>query len=124
MTSALVMLARLFVPFVMAELRANTDSEPAETWIDQTCSPLGRRLHCALARSGALSARKVGRRWLVRGADVSAYILEHGRAVQLSPAEQGGPAESDDAAIRKLLASCGETVVAPSGGARPKKARR
>jgi hypothetical protein len=126
MTSALALFARLFVPFVMAELRANanTDAEPDDAWIDQTRSPLGRRLHCALARSGALPARKVGRRWLVRCADVSAYIVEHGRAAEPSSTDEGAPAEDDAAAIRDLLASCGETVVAPAATTRPNKARR
>jgi len=124
MTTVLVQFARLFVPFVLAELRANTSSDPGDTWIDQTRSPLGRRLHCALARSGALPARKMGRRWLVRVADVDAYIEAHGRAAEPASAEEDPAPESDAAAIRKLLASCGETVVAPTDGAPPKKTRR
>lgn len=126
MTSVLAQFARLFVPFVLAELRANTIGDPGDTWIDQTRSPLGRRLHCALARSGALPARKMGRRWLVRVADVDAFIVANGRAAEPAiAAEDDDPsAESDAAAIRKLLASCGETVVAPADGPPRKKARR
>lgn len=48
--------------------------DPAE-WIDQTRSPLGRRKHCRLARTGKLvGARKDGRQWLVKRRDLDVYL--------------------------------------------------
>lgn len=47
-------------------------------WIDQNTSPLGKRKHCELARTGKLPAKKVSGRWLVRRDDMNAYIQTHG----------------------------------------------
>ena len=74
LASALAVFAQLLAPFLMAELgRAkDTGSSNDDGWLDQRSSPLGRRAHCTLARSGVLPARKVGRRWLVRRTDLDA----------------------------------------------------
>lgn len=43
-------------------------------WVDQHTSPLGRRNHLELARSGAVESRKVKRLVLIRKADVDDHI--------------------------------------------------
>jgi hypothetical protein len=56
-----------------------SEADPAD-WLDQAASPLGRRRHCELARSGGLAgARKVNGRWLVRRREIDAYIESHAR---------------------------------------------
>lgn len=57
-------------------LRTNTSRE-ADEWIDQARSPLGRRQHLALVRRGILSGCKVGRRVLVRRAEIDEYVERH-----------------------------------------------
>jgi hypothetical protein len=52
----------------------------AEDWIDQSRSPLGRKLHCALVRDGVLPGVKVHRRVLVRRRDLDAYLETHRQA--------------------------------------------
>jgi excisionase family DNA binding protein len=49
----------------------------AADWIDQNSSPLGRRRHLELVRSGALAASRSGKRVLVRRSDLDAYLAEH-----------------------------------------------
>ena len=89
-----------------------------DQWIDQCHSPLGRRLHCALARQGRLPARKVGRRWLVRGADLDAFIAEHGGRPVM--AVQGSDDGGEEQRLRALLAECGTELVraAPAAAGR------
>lgn len=127
LTAALVTLARVFAPLVAAELREAPSAQDAEPWLDQTCSPLGRRLHCALARAGTLPARKMGRRWLVRRADLDAYILKHGRAAEPAAPSTETAGETDEADVRALLAECGVVAAAPEPRAqkspRPNAAR-
>jgi hypothetical protein len=48
--------------------------ERGDDWIDQAHSPLGRRTHCRLVRSGALPGVSVHRRVLVRRRDLDAYV--------------------------------------------------
>lgn len=48
--------------------------------VSQFDSPLGRRRHCELAREGAFPSKKVGRRILVKRADMQAYIDKEGLA--------------------------------------------
>lgn len=62
--------------FISAKIEAHTT---AAEYYTQEDSPLGRRRHCRLARTGALKARRVGRDWLVRRGDVEAYLESHGR---------------------------------------------
>ena len=54
---------------ILAEL-----GERGDDWIDQAHSPLGRRTHCHLVRSGALPGVSVHRRVLVRRRDLDAYV--------------------------------------------------
>lgn len=46
----------------------------ASEWVDQKSSPLGRRRHCELVRSGKLPGKKDGGRVLVRRAHLEAYL--------------------------------------------------
>jgi hypothetical protein len=124
LATALATLARVFAPFVAAELREATSGQDAEPWLDQTCSPLGRRLHCALARSGALPARKMGRRWLVRRTDIDAYILKHGRAAEPAAPSTETDGDIDQAEVRALLAKCGVVAAAPVPDSRIKMSPR
>jgi len=49
-------------------------------WIDQTRSPLGRRKHLRLCREGVFtSARKQGKQWLVRRAEIDSYIDQNSK---------------------------------------------
>lgn len=50
----------------------------ANEWVDQKTSPLGRDRHLRLVREGKLPARKVGRRVLVKKADLDAYFDREG----------------------------------------------
>lgn len=47
----------------------------AGEWVDQATSPLGRRRHCELVRSGALPGVREGRRVLVRREDLNKYLM-------------------------------------------------
>jgi hypothetical protein len=57
-----------------------------DDWIDQTQSPLGRKLHCKLVREGVLPGCKVKRKLLVRRPDIDAYITKH----RVTPKQSGG----------------------------------
>lgn len=103
---ALRPLVRLLAPLIREEL----SSDPREGWIDQATSPLGRRAHRELAKAGAFSAQKIGRRWLARTVDVDAYIRGHERGAPLEarPAVDVAPDhEDDDPAVRAALAEVG-----------------
>lgn len=50
----------------------------ANDWVDQRSSPLGRRRHLELARSGVLPSRKHGSKVLVRRDDLNDYIEREG----------------------------------------------
>lgn len=57
-----------------------SDEDP-NAWVDQVKSPLGRRRHCRLARTGALvGARKVSGQWLVRRRELDRYIERQAEA--------------------------------------------
>jgi hypothetical protein len=119
----LALVVPLLAPMVAAELKAQDAGEDAgDPWVDQRTSPLGRRAHCRLCKSGALPARKLRRRWLVRASDLAAYIEAHGRpaAPLTEPANDcHGPAEDEpsDADVAAVLASVGRAYV-PRRGAR------
>lgn len=66
-------LAALVRAIALEVVRAEL-GERGDDWIDQSHSPLGRRIHCRLVRSGALSGVSVHRRVLVRRRDLDAYI--------------------------------------------------
>jgi hypothetical protein len=70
----------------------------SDDWIDQKGSPLGRRLHCEAARTGALRARKVGKTWLARRADIDAYIEAHGKK---APSDR--PVTDEATAVAEIL---------------------
>jgi excisionase family DNA binding protein len=56
--------------------RQLADSDDGE-YFDQRNSPLGRRLHCRLARSGELPAYRSGRSILIKRSDVARYLEKH-----------------------------------------------
>lgn len=69
-------LARALLPFIQDELKTTLPpSEPA--YYSQHDSPLGRRRHLALVRSGQLEGKKVGRLVLVPRKLVHAFIESH-----------------------------------------------
>ncbi len=72
----------------------------ADEYIDQHRSPLGRRLHCRLVRSGALEGYRAGRRVLAKQSAIDAYLQQH-RVLPMEPAV--GSEDEDDA----LLAAIG-----------------
>jgi hypothetical protein len=124
LAAALRVLAKVLAPFLAAEMNAPAENELGE-WLDQCRSPLGRRLHCAAARSGKLAARKVGRRWLVRRADLEAFIATHGTAPQpqtACPSEGEDPGQEER--LRALLAECGAELCAPPASAAPARRTR
>lgn len=49
----------------------------ASEWIDQKDSPLGRRRHLELVRTGVLRGVREGRRVLVRRAEIETYLDGH-----------------------------------------------
>lgn len=71
----------------------------AEDWVDQYHSPLGKRRHLALVRSGELEGHKVDRLVLVRRADMDAFIKRH----RVEPKE--GTEDAEDAAEFERLVS-------------------
>ena len=116
------MLAHLLAPFMAPALTRVAQNTPEDGWVDQRCSPLGRRLHCSLARRGALPARKLGRRWLVKRTVLEAYIAEHGKAAEPPASPEVSETDYDENAVRELLATCGQHLAASSSQA-AKKAR-
>jgi len=64
---------------VRAELAAVDLGDP---WVSQDESPLGRKLHCRLVRTGKLEGSKIGRRVLVRRSVLDRFIESH----KVSPA--------------------------------------
>ena len=55
-------------------------------WVDQAKSPLGRRMHLSLVRRGLLPGHKIGKRVLVRRADIDEYVLSHRTAAAIRAA--------------------------------------
>jgi len=68
-------LAQALTPYLRQTLASADANEPE--YYHQNNSPLGRRRHLALVRSGALSGRKVGKRVLVARQDMRAFLEEH-----------------------------------------------
>lgn len=92
----LVLLAPLLAPMVARELRGRTTEDDADPWVDQACSPLGRRAHCRACAAGKIEgARKVGKRWLARRSALDAYVQAHGRAPRVEDAPASGVRERD-----------------------------
>lgn len=78
-----------------------------DDWIDQGHSPLGRKLHCALWRSGVLPGRKLHRKVLVRRRDLDAYVEQYGA----TPANAEPDVSADNEAA--VLARVGARRVSP-----------
>lgn len=65
----------------LAGVRELVEAPDPDEWVDQRSSPLGRRRHCELAKSGALAgARLDARHWYVRRRVIDEYIDSHGGA--------------------------------------------
>lgn len=60
---------------IRAEVRREVS---AHELVDQDHSPLKRRRHIELARTGKIPATKEGRRWLIRRQDLYDYLNRHG----------------------------------------------
>ncbi|MFO0589881.1 MAG: helix-turn-helix domain-containing protein [Polyangiaceae bacterium] len=112
--AVLSMVAHLLAPFLVPALARVAQNDPEDGWVDQRCSPLGRRLHCSLARRGDLPARKLGRRWLVKRTVLEAYIAEHGKAAEPLPSPEVPDTDYDENAVRELLATCGQHLTGAS----------
>jgi hypothetical protein len=70
----------------------SASSGGALDWIDQFASPLGKRKHNTLCKQNVFpSAHKEGHRWLVRRAELDAYITTHGKP----PKDKSSIAEID-----------------------------
>lgn len=111
------LVARLLAPLVAEELAGRA----ADDWIDQRSSPLGRRRHVELARAGAFPAHKEGRRWLVRRAELDAYIGGHrsgGVPLAAGPANDHATDEAEDRDMRALLREHGLELLPKAGPAR------
>jgi hypothetical protein len=69
----LAVLADALAPYLRESL-GDQSSDPGPVFYSQSDSPLGRRRHLELTRTGVLTGRKVGRRVLVLREDVHSYI--------------------------------------------------
>lgn len=70
-------------------------------WVDQAVSPLGRRRHLDLVRTGVLKGNKVGKRVLVRRADVEAYLAKKTAVVVNEAADNAAEIARVRAALEK-----------------------
>lgn len=64
---------KLFLELAEAFAEVDTSSAGSE-WIEQAASPLGRRAHLRLAKSGKVTVARVGRKVLIRRSDLEAYF--------------------------------------------------
>lgn len=112
---ALVALAAVLAPMVARELQAMASAAAsADDWIDQRSSPLGRRRHNELCRSGVLAgARKVGHAWKVRRSVVDAWIEAHSPAAPAPASPVLAANDQDDGAVDAALARAGLVRTAP-----------
>lgn len=90
----------------LAAFKAAAGAGAEPDFYDGRTSPLGRRRHDQLARSGELGpdARKVGRRWLVPAPAVRAFIAA-GKTPACAPRPAPAPALDDD--LDALIEECG-----------------
>jgi len=72
-------------------------------WIDQSRSPLGRKAHLALAKTGKVKASKIGKQVLIWRADLNAHIAAHPVKIRLAEPDN----EEDE--IGRLLKESGFT---------------
>jgi hypothetical protein len=110
LAAALMPLVKLLLPVLRAEL-APSPSGDVHAWVSQDRSPLGRKAHCKLARSGALEgARKVGRKWLAPAASIAAFIERNGCA-PVQPATNSPPGDDDE--VAQLADELGILILTP-----------
>lgn len=70
---------RLIMEGVTEAVKATLDQGNAVAeWVDQRHSPLGKRRHLELARSGRIPSKKHGQLVLIRREDLNAYIERAG----------------------------------------------
>lgn len=74
LSSFLELMASLLAPYLKKEFH---DSDPSQEFYSQKNSPLGRRMHLELVRSGDLKGSKVGKLILVPRIELHAYIEAH-----------------------------------------------
>jgi len=74
-------------------------STPSE-WVDQKSSPLGRRRHLTLARTGVLKSTKDAGRVLIRRVDIERYLEKNSRIVVDVKADE-------DREVARVLAAIG-----------------
>lgn len=85
----------------LASVRTLMDEPDPDEWVGQDESPLGRRRHRELAKSGKLAgARKLGATWLVRRREIDAYIDSTGTAPAATTAENDASESADILAFR------------------------
>lgn len=103
-TEERILRAKRLLGEAVAELvSAHVSKGAASTeWVDQNDSPLGRRRHLDLVRTGVLPGKKDGRRVLVRRADLDAYLAVKPKAppVGAAPEEE----QTLDDVVRRILA--------------------
>jgi hypothetical protein len=73
-------------------------------WVDQHHSPLKKRVHLELARSGKVPSRKIGAQVFIRVEDLNAYIDKHGLARGRREAD-----EDEDEIIERVTRNAGGT---------------
>lgn len=78
------------------------EKSPADEWIDQKRSPLGKEKHLSLARRGVLPSSKEGRQVLIRRSVIDAYLAK--KAVVVTD-----PEADDEREIAKVLAMVGRS---------------
>jgi hypothetical protein len=78
----------------------------ANEWVDQHASPLGKRAHLEAVRRGAVEGSKVGRRVLVRRADLEAFLERH-PAKDRRRARASGDERTPEEVAAEVLAGVG-----------------
>jgi excisionase family DNA binding protein len=103
-------------------------SVEASSWYDQDTVPIARRAYLDLCRQGELRSRKVGKKVLVRRADLDTWIETHG-GPERRPAEAPPPAPAEPS-VDDLLRSAGIVLrnsagkgTPPTGGHPPNRRR-
>lgn len=94
---------------IESKLAERQQAGGADPWVSQSDSPLGRKLHCKLVRTGALEGSKIGRQVLVRKSVLDRFIEAH----KVAPAARSQSADDD-----------GDTFFRSLGMADPRTLRR
>jgi hypothetical protein len=78
----------------LVSVRRLLEEADPDDWVDQEQSPIGRRRHCELSRTGKFpSARKVNGHWLVRRRELDAFVEGHAMASSSEKSEADEMAE-------------------------------